>query len=343
MRLARLLPEGRNYYHCVSRVVDRRFVFGRDEKAYFYNTMRRLERFLNVRVLTYCLMSNHFHILVEVPDRQEVVELDEARLRERLPWLYSGKNLRIRLEELDRASAQGSGRWMDEILERYQVRMGSLSIFVKELKQRFTQWHNAREKRSGTLWESRFKSVLVEGANNALITMAAYIDLNPVRAGLCADPKDYRWCGYAEAVAGKQAARRGLGRLLAATGGYGRRPAGWGVTGARYRLLLFGHGQRRLGDGRTGQGAMAGMSREAVERELARGGRLSVTEVLRSRVRYFCDGVVFGSRAYVDATFSENRDRYGARRNSGARRMRGADWGDLWVLRDLRERVFGGN
>ncbi|MEZ5431159.1 MAG: hypothetical protein R3F31_08270 [Verrucomicrobiales bacterium] len=48
----------------------------------------------------------------------------------------------------------------------------------------------------------------------ALLTMAAYIDLNPVRAGMVDDPKDYRWCGYAEAVAGGRRARRGLGTML---------------------------------------------------------------------------------------------------------------------------------
>jgi len=341
MRLARLIPEGRNYYHCISRVVDRRFVFGREEKAYFYDAMRRLERFLGVRVLTYCLMSNHFHILVEVPDRSEVVKLDEASLRLRLPWLYTGEALGLRLEELDRAEAQGSGQWMDEIVERYQARIGSLSTFLKELKQRFTQWHNLRQRRSGTLWESRFKSVLVEGANNALITMAAYIDLNPVRAGLCSNPEDYSWCGYAEAVAGRKVARRGLGRLLEAAGGYGRRPINWRQAGARYRVLLFGHGERRLGNDWTGRGAKAGISREAVERELARGGRLSVSEILRCQVRYFCDGVVFGSKDFVNITFFENRDRYGPGRRCGARKMRGAEWGDLWVMRDLRNRVFG--
>jgi putative transposase len=44
--------------------------------------------------------------------------------------------------------------------------------------------------------------VLVEGAGYALTTMAAYIDLNLVRAGIVGDPKDYRWCGYGAAVAG---------------------------------------------------------------------------------------------------------------------------------------------
>src|ERR1700739_5057236 len=71
---------------------------------------------------------------------------------------------------------------------------------MKELKGRFAQWYNRRHRRYGVLWAERFKSVLIE-ESQALSAVAAYIDLNPLRAGLCEDPKDYRYCGYAEAVA----------------------------------------------------------------------------------------------------------------------------------------------
>ena len=85
--------------------------------------------------------------------------------------------------------------------EKFTNRMGDLSEFMKMLKWRFSCWFNKKHGRVGTLWESRFKSVLVEDGVAAR-TMAAYIDLNPVRAGMVSDPKDYRWCSYAEAVAG---------------------------------------------------------------------------------------------------------------------------------------------
>ena len=88
--------------------------------------------------------------------------------------------------------------------------MGDVSNFMKLLKQRFAIWFNKAHRRFGTLFAERFKSVLVECSGNALRTMAFYIDLNPVRAGLVADPKDYRFCGYGEAVAGNAAARAGL-------------------------------------------------------------------------------------------------------------------------------------
>jgi hypothetical protein len=78
---------------------------------------------------------------------------------------------------------------------------------MKTFKQRATQSYNTRHGRKGTLWEERFKSILIQGhSGNALATVAAYIDLNPVRARIVSDPKDYRFSGYGEAMAGSKKA-----------------------------------------------------------------------------------------------------------------------------------------
>jgi hypothetical protein len=77
--------------------------------------------------------------------------------------------------------------------------MYDLSEFMKGVKQRFTQWYNREHGRTGTLWEGRFKSVLVEGGFAARV-VAAYIDLNPVRAGMVSRPEDYRWSSYGVAM-----------------------------------------------------------------------------------------------------------------------------------------------
>ncbi len=77
MRHARVRAEGCGCYHVVSRIVDRNFRMDDAEKEVFRGMMRRAEAFCGVRVLTYAVMSNHFHLLVEVPER---VEIDEAEL-----------------------------------------------------------------------------------------------------------------------------------------------------------------------------------------------------------------------------------------------------------------------
>ena len=353
-----------SYYHCVSRVNGKSRSLREREKRHFHEWMRRLEEFCGVQVVTYCLMENHFHLLVRVPCRQSMVEaepLTAGRLREMLPLIYRGRELRDALQELDRAEVaaqpsdlgEGSGTWLAEILDRYEARRYSLSIFLKELKQRYTRWHNRRHQRVGTLWENRFRSVLVEGDETALLTIAAYIDLNPVRAGIVRDPKDYRWCGYAEAVAGgnliagkagksggQNAARRGLVAIFDRTSFAVNRQVTWRTAAPRYRMLLFGHGERRNANEQTGAKGRRGIRREVVEAELARGGELSVSEILRCKVRYLTEGVAIGGSEFLQQVFDENRERFGAKRSTAGKAMRGSNWGGLQVLRSLRCKVF---
>ena len=99
------------------------------------------------------------------------------------------------------AEDAAGGDRVGAIHARFTYRMHDLSEFMKGLLIRFTRWFNRVHSRSGTLWEERFKSVIVE-SGVASRTMAAYIDLNPVRAGMVKDPADYRWSSYGEAVGG---------------------------------------------------------------------------------------------------------------------------------------------
>ena len=169
----------------------------------------------------------------------------------------------------------------------YWSRTHDLSWFIRMIKQRFSQWYNLRNERRGTLWEERFKSVLVEGRGQVLAAMAAYIDLNPVRVGLVADPKDYRWCGYAEAVAGRPLARNGIRLIMS-----GLKNKKWDGVLEGYRVWMFG-----IADEMRGRG---GIPPERVNEVIRAKGRLPLTEYLRCRVRYFVDGAAIGSRAFVE-------------------------------------------
>ncbi|MFP4068906.1 MAG: transposase, partial [Opitutales bacterium] len=201
------------------------------------------------------------------------------------------------------------------------------------LKQRFSIWFNQTHGRFGTLWAERFKSVLVEGKGNPLQTMAAYIDLNPVRGGFCKDPKDYRFCGYAEAVTGNGPALQGLRLIWAAYADGSMRDDVSGEQALRaHRSLLFTKGSEKD----------AGMDPEAALRELNEtGGVLPKTAALRCRVRYFTDGAILGSaefvRGFTESWQRERRRKYPPK----AHRLRGADWGDLTVINGLRQRIFG--
>ncbi len=353
--------EGRAYYHCISRVVDRRIVFHASEKEVFRSILRKLERFLGVRVVTYCLMGNHFHLLLEVPDKEAMPKLDAEQLLELLPLLYDEAAVEQVARELEAAKNSGNSGWERRILERYERRRFDLSVFLKELKQRVSIFFNRRNGRVGTLWEAPFKSVLLEGGEETLRTVAAYIDLNPVRAGLVERPEAYRWSGYGEACgAGKGAEKARAGLRSITREGLANPGADGGATGAtvlrdlqkqpelpswaevqrRYRLLLYSEGREQKPDEVTGEGGRVGIAAEECERVVEAGGAVPLAEALRRKVRYFSDGAVIGSAAFVDGVFEalKAEGRTGPKRTSGARRMRGADFGELRSLRDLRVR-----
>ena len=346
MRCARLkAPPDRPvaFYHCLSRVVDKRFIFDPSEKELFLRLLRECERFCRVRVLTFCIMSNHFHLLVEVPKRPDPDSLpgpDEivADLEQLSGFQFPDVARQRFAMHQDSGDSEGLARY----LASFHARMYDVSAFMKLLKQRFTMGYNARHGRKGTLWEDRFKSVLVEGAGHALATMAAYIDLNPVRAGLVNDPKDYRWSGYGEAMAGRKRAKLGLQSIATALNrGLEEGPK---RSLELYRRYLYLEGdERRESVGTDGRLVRGALSAEEVAKVLQAKGRLAVTAYVRCRVRYFCDGAVFGGREFVEGIFRAYRSRFGPKRKSGARPLRGLVQGELFALRDLRLNRFGGS
>ncbi len=313
-----------SYYHCVSRVVNREFVFQVHERDVFRKILRQVEAFAGVKVLTWTILSNHFHVLLEVPPRPDELLTDDQIL-ERCRCLYSARAMVAVEWEFAEAQRMG-GDALEQLRSRYLKRMWDLSEFMKTLKQKFTLWFNRKHDRVGVLWESRFKSVIVEGQWGSLLKVAAYIDLNAVRAGMVEDPEDYRWCGYSEAVVGDRAARRGISAALADL----KPGANWGDVGPRYRKILFGIGE--------GNAARAGLSRERVAEVWAAGGKLSLAQLLRCRVRYFTDGLALGSESFLESLFAQLRAIFSGARQTGARRMRGGDWDGLRSARDLRVR-----
>jgi putative transposase len=70
---------------------------------------------------------------------------------------------------------------------------------MQAVGRRYVRYFNQRQGRTGTLWEGRYKSTLIQ-AERYLLACMVYIDLNPVRAGLAADPADYPWSSHAHYI-----------------------------------------------------------------------------------------------------------------------------------------------
>ena len=207
-RIKRIKAECEALYHVVSRIANKAFLLNdANRKNTFVNMLHRAAEFSGVEVVTYVVMDNHFHLCVRVPRKTEKVS--EAEVLRRVGVLY-GEDRRGTLEKrladfravCDELSANAE-------IERYLVRMGDLSEFMKTFKQRVSQWYNSNYDHEGTLWAGRFKSVLVENGHY-LRNLIAYIHGNPIRAGLVKRAADYEWSALGAAKKGDSRVKKGL-------------------------------------------------------------------------------------------------------------------------------------
>ena len=312
-------------YHVTSRTSCGQFLFDDEAKGRFLKMLRKQAEFCGVDVLAYCVMSNHFHLLVAVPEGGEI---PDAELMRRYRVLYDGKHCPpsvplpdVLADLLERNEEEGK-----QLRTRLLARMHDLSAFVRELKQRFGIWYNHRHGNKGTLWAARFNSVIVESSKEALSTVAAYIDLNPVRAKLVVDPVDYRYSSFGRAVVGNAEARRGYERVFCQS-------ARWKSVVLSYNLILYGKGSSSKGVVGKDRGRI---DPETVQRVLENKGKLPLPDVLRIRVRYFTAGTAIGSTSFLNDVGAGMRERHGFERKRNAYPMRSGEWGGLHSFRNLQ-------
>lgn len=139
-------------------------------------------------------------------------------------------------------------------------------------------------------------------------------DLNPVRANIAEDPKDYRWSGYGEAVAGGEAARAGLTRLVKTEVGDGSETATWAQIQAVYRCWLYEEGQEVRDE--NGQVIRSGFSPETTEMVINRQqGALAWQVLVKLRVRHFTEGMAIGRKTFIEGIFQVRRNAFPPKRS----------------------------
>ncbi|NCD34244.1 MAG: transposase [Spartobacteria bacterium] len=321
------------YYHCMSRIVGREMLLGDVEKVHMCRLIRRVEGFTGVHVLTYAVMTNHIHLLLEEPERDDIWLISDDELMRRLLFLYSEEEVDGIRRRWAEWALVGMFESVKEDKRRYLVRMHDISEFMKQVKQRFSCWYNLKNGRCGTLWDRRFKSVLVEDGA-ALRTMAAYIEMNPVRAGIVDDPKHFRFCGLGEAMGGAEAARRGIVKLASGVARLDdevrakETVSNWDDASAVYwgRILMYDELRKNP--------HFAMLDWNMIPDKLKRRMKISDFERMHCRSRYFSDGQVFGSKEFVEEFFAQHAAYFGENRKTGARKIRGG-WEEVYTIRDL--------
>ena len=276
----------------MSRTVAGQHVFRATDKEVLRRMIWQIADYCGVQILTYAILINHFHLVLRVPQLQPVSDAELLRRYERLhPPSTAWCTLRLAVVKRD---LEENGEKAAQFRARQLALMGDISPFMQLLKQRFATWFNRSHNRYGTLWAERYTSVLLEGRGPTVRRCMRYVDLNAVHSGSTRDPKDYRFCGYAEAVAGNQQAREGI---LSAFG-----QDRWETFQGIYRRSLFAEAARPRRKG-------AVLHESAVQPVVEAEGALSVSETIRCRVRYLSDSVVLGSKAFVAEQLARFRER----------------------------------
>jgi hypothetical protein len=212
--------------------------------------------------------------------------------------------------------------WIPSLREK----LSSLSEFVREIKVGFARFYNKRHNRRGYFWGDRFKSVIVE-KGETLINCLAYIDLNPLRAGLVKRPEEYRWnsLGYHVQTGNKD-------NFLSLDLGLKE----FGVLDPKERL----NGYRRYvyeagAINRPDKMQAKVISDKILEKERKREFELSRSDRFRSRTRYFTDSGIIGSKEFVSENYQRFKNIFSSKHEKKPKPIKGLD--GMYSLKRLSE------
>ncbi len=188
--------EATPHYHVVSRCVRRQFLCGKDDltgrdfshrRDWIRERIFELAEIFAVDICAYAVMSNHVHLVLTI--RQDVaIAWDEQEVARRWLRLFGGrKEVKNWLSGQSQSEAQAAAAL--EWIKTYRERLFDLSWFMRCLNEPIARMANEEDNVTGRFWEGRFKSqALLDEA--ALVSLMAYVDLNPIRAGLAATPEE---------------------------------------------------------------------------------------------------------------------------------------------------------
>jgi len=183
------------YYHVVARCVRRAWLCGYDSyaskdyshrKAWVVQRLRCLADIFSIDLCAYAIMSNHYHLVLRV-DRQRMALWSHAEIVERWTQLFAVPELIQRWQE-GRASA-AEQILAEQLIERWRQRLSDISWYMRCLNEYLARRANAEDECTGRFWEGRFRSQALLDEAGLLMAMA-YVDLNPVRAGIATTPEE---------------------------------------------------------------------------------------------------------------------------------------------------------
>jgi hypothetical protein len=289
-------------YHVISRTALTGFPLETAEKEYLLGLITRLSRFYFVDVLGFCVMSNHFHLVTRMYPAEY---FSDDLVRERLEkWFPEGREI------------------SEQTIARFRDRWSSLAQFVKDIKQGFTRYYNKRHGREGYFWNGRFKSLIVQNGRS-LVNLLAYVDLNPVRAGIVKRPEQYRWCSLGYHV--QTGNRDGLLCVDFGIKEWGEKDPEQIIR--KYRQFVYETGAVDTGKGKP-------MDPEIVRKERRKNFELKRFELFCYKTRYFSDAGILGSKEFVKEVFDQVKHMLTSKDERKFTQLAGAD--GVYSMKRLR-------
>jgi putative transposase len=272
-----IIAEQKAVYHVMSRTALDGFPLKDVEKDFMLDLIKRFSALYFTEILGFCLMGNHFHLLVKmIPENH----FTDNEIQKRFEVFY-GEN---------RDFAEGQIPYLRE-------KLSNLSEFMREIKVGFARYYNRRHHRRGYFWGDRFKSVIVENGET-LINCLAYIDLNPLRAGLVERPEQYRWNSL-----GYHVQTNNRDNFLSTDFGLKE----FNIKSKKERIRRYRRYVYEAGSiNQPEKGKVKVLKNKVLEKEHNRGFELSRTDRFRYRTRYFTDSGIIGSKDFV----AENYQRF---------------------------------
>ncbi|EFI33165.1 protein of unknown function DUF1568 [Desulfonatronospira thiodismutans ASO3-1] len=281
-RIARFIRDNQpSVYHVISRTALQGLPIKDKDNDFLLGLIKKLSQLYFVDVLGFALLGNHFHLVIRMYPESDPTD-DE--IKERLQKYYG-----------DELNVTGV------LISDYRKRLTNLGAYVKDIKQGFTRYFNKKYGRRGFFWGDRFKSMIVQDGLS-LVNLLAYVDLNPIRAGIVKKPEDYRWCslGYHTQTGNK-------GGLLSMDFGMKE----WNEFDPKeivrkYRQFVYETGAVDAGKGKV-------MDKKIVEKARKKGYKISRTDRFRYRCRYFTDSGVIGGKDFVQEVFDQVKHLLGSK------------------------------
>ncbi len=293
-------------YHVMSRTALDGFPLGDIEKDFMLDLIRRYATLYFVEILGFCLMGNHFHILVRMFPEYKFTDDD---IKKRYVEFYGDERV-----------------FADGMIPSLRVKLSSLSEFMREIKVGFARFYNRQNNRRGYFWGDRFKSVIVENGET-LINCLAYIDLNPLRAGLVQHPEQYRWnsLGYHIQTGNKD-------KFLSLDFGLEE----FGVLDAKERQRGYRRYVYETGAVDRSEKRVTGVIDNSVlDKERNNDFKLKRVRRFRYRTRYFTDSGIIGTKEFVSLNYRRFKDIFMSKREKIPRAVAGLD--GVFSLKRLAE------